>query len=426
MNTHLPKAVKKRPALFGLAALLLLGAGGFMLSGSPDAQADAPAGEDAPAQNVDVVKVQTAPVRVWNNFSGRLSAVDHVEIRPRVGGTITEVLFEDGQRVEKGDPLFVIDPRPFEAELSTAKAELASAKSQKDLAYAELERAKKLAENKHMSASVVDARRRDYQVAQAAIQAAEAQLAQAKLDLEYAHITAPVAGQVSRAEITEGNVIEAGANAPVLTTIVSNDRFYAEFDVDEQTYINSVRNLKDDGVMPVEMLLNSGKDVVYKGEVHSFDNRLDVTSGTIRARAIFTNEDGALLPGLFAEIRMGSAGKEKLILVPERAVGTDQDKRYVYVVDGNNKVEYREVHLGKTIDGNREVLSGLDDGDLVLVNSLQRVQPGVEVIPNLPEVAATTEEEDTSEVRVLPAVNVPTSNEPTEMSQLDENEQEAR
>ena len=374
------KAISRRPGITGIAAVLALIAIGNMTYNTTNAQAEAPVEEQAYVPPVDVVTLEPQTQRVWNSFSGRLAAVDTVEIRPRVSGTITEVLFHDGQLVEKDAPLFVIDTRPYEASVASAKAALESARSEAALAKQELDRAKKLVANKHISESALDARKNAYRVSNAAINAAKAVLTQAELDLEYAHIKAPVAGRISRAEITLGNVIEAGANAPVLTTIVSNDKIYAEFDVDEQTYIRSVRNMRD-GEMPVELRLSSGDTVTYKGVMDSFDNRLDTTSGTIRARALFDNEDGALLPGMYADVRMGSASKEALILLPERAVNTDQNKKFVYVVSPEHMVEYREVRLGQTIDGKRVVLSGLSAGEQVMVNSLQRVMPGMPVEP---------------------------------------------
>lgn len=380
MTTTLRKTIKKRPGLAGITAALLLSVAGTMVYNTTDAQAENPEAAEAYVPQVDVVTVEPQALRVWSNFSGRLAAVDTVQVRPRVGGTITEILFKDGQLVEKGAPLYVIDPRPFEAEVASAKADLESARSQAALAKQELDRAKKLVANKHISESALDARKNTYRVSNASINAAKAALIQAELDLEYAHIQAPVSGRISRAEITEGNVIEAGANAPVLTTIVSNDKLFAEFDVDEQTYINTVRNMAA-GEMPVELRLSSSSDVVYEGIIDSFDNRLDTTSGTIRARAIFDNADGALLPGMYADVRMGSAGKEKLMIVPERAVGTDQDKKYVYVISPEQTVEYREVRLGRTLDGKRIISSGLQAGEQVMVNSLQRVMPGMGVQP---------------------------------------------
>ncbi len=340
----------------------------------------AQASVQAPIPSVDVVTVQPQSVRMWKTFSGRLRAVDYVEIRPRVGGTITNVLFEEGAIVEKGAPLFVIDPRPFETEFSSARAELQSAQSRTTLTKQELARAKGLVKKNAISQSRFDAAKNDYQVAIASINSAKARMRRANLDLEYAHIKAPVSGRISRAEITQGNVIEAGPNAPVLTTIVSIDQLYAEFDVDEQTYIQTRRKTTG-ATMPVELTLTSDATVVYPGVMHSFDNQLDTTSGTIRARAIFNNKDGALVPGMFATVRLGSTSEQATVLVSDRAVRTDQDKKYVYIVTPDNTVAYREVKLGQALKGQRVVLSGLEPGVRVLVNSLQRVVPNMEVQP---------------------------------------------
>ena len=332
----------------------------------------------APA--VDVVTVQPQSVRFWNEFSGRLRAVDHVEVRPRVSGTITHVLFEEGAIVKKGDLLFVIDRRPYEAEVASARAALQSAKSQAKLAKLELERTEGLIHQKAVSRSRYDATQNDFQVALTTINAAKARLRQAYLDLDYAHINAPISGRISRAEITVGNVIEAGANAPILTTLVSIDQLYAEFDVDEQTYLKFMRQSSDE-TMPVELVLPGDASTVYQGKLHSFDNRLDTTSGTIRARAIFDNTDGVLIPGMYGNVRLGSPRLQSTILVQHRAVRTDQDKKYVYVVTPDNKVAYREVDLGLSLNGHRVVHSGLEIGEQVLINSLQRVRPDTVVQP---------------------------------------------
>lgn len=334
----------------------------------------------APIPSVDVVTLQPQTIRSWSTFSGRLRAVDYVEVRPRVGGTIMKVSFEDGTLVKKGDSLFRIDARPFKTEFSSAQAELESAQSRARLTKQELMRAKGLVKKNAISQSRFDTAKNDYQMAMASINSAKARMRRAYLDLEYAHIKAPVAGRISRAEITEGNVIEAGPNAPVLTTIVSIDQLYAEFDVDEQTYVKTWRQ-SDGNAIPVELILTSDTSVVYLGVIHSFDNQLNTTSGTIRARAIFDNKDGVLVPGMFVTVRLGSPSEESTLLVSDRAVRTDQDKKYVYVVTPDNKVAYREVRLGQPREGQRVVLSGLVSGDQVLVNSLQRVRPDMEVQP---------------------------------------------
>ncbi|WP_417449783.1 efflux RND transporter periplasmic adaptor subunit [Kordiimonas sp.] len=360
-----------------LAATLIGGVGAYHLD---DAHAgEAPIADAPAAPEVVVTTIAPEVMRQWSEFSGRLTAVDYVEIRPRVGGTIHKVAFEDGDFVNKGDLLFVIDPRPFEAAVARAEAQLASAKSQLVLSEAELKRATELVESSFVSKSAYDQRQNDFAVAQAALKSAQAELTTAKLNLDYAHVTAPVAGVVSRAEITEGNVIETGASAPVLTTIVANDRLYAEFNVDERTYVNAKRQGAKGGKMPVIMSLAGDADVSYEGELYSFDNKLDLRSGTIRARAVFDNTDGALTPGMFAEIRLGSPTKEEVLVVSDKAVGTDQDKKFVYTVNDKNVVVYREVKLGRAVSGGRVVLAGLDAGDRVIVNGLQRVRPNVTV-----------------------------------------------
>lgn len=346
------------------------------------AEASQPNGDQAGgAMPVDVVVAEAKDVRLWNEFSGRLEAIHHVEIRPQVSGKITSIMFEEGAVVQKRDPLFVIDPRPYEASLAQAEAALAAARSQSDLAKLELDRAKVLVKKQAISESMYDGRYNAYQTALASVKAAAAMEQQARLNVEYAHIEAPVTGRVSRAEITEGNVVEAGPNAPLLTTIVSSDKLYAEFDVDEQTYINNVRSAKAGDAMPVRMTLAADKDTVYTGVIHSFDNQLDTNSGTIRARAIFENEDGALMPGMYADIQLGAAAERSAILIPERAIGTDQSKKFVYVINGDNKVTYTEITVGSVVEDNRVVLSGVEPGDRVMVNSLQRVRPDMAVSP---------------------------------------------
>jgi len=371
-----------------LAAALVGGVGAYHLD---DAHAgDTPSEAAAPAAPEVVVNtIRPEAIRQWSEFSGRLTAVDYVEIRPRVSGTIHEVAFADGDVVSKGDLLFVIDPRPFEAALARAEAQLASAKSQVVLTEAELKRAAELVESSFVSKSAYDKRKNDYDVALAAVKSAEAELTTAKLNLDYAHVTAPVSGIVSRPEITEGNLIEAGVSAPVLTTIVSNDKLYAEFNVDERTYVAAKRQGADGGKMPVVLTLAGDKSVSYEGELYSFDNKLDLRSGTIRARAVFENKDGALTPGMFADIRLGSPSKEEVLVVSDRAVGTDQDKKFVYTVNSDNVVEYREVKLGRSVQGGRVVLSGLEAGDRVIVNGLQRVRPNVTVAAKSEDVVQT-------------------------------------
>lgn len=325
--------------------------------------------------------MQAEKVRTWNSFSGRLAAVDIAEIKPLVGGELQQVKFDDGQKVEKGDLLFVIDPRPYQAAVKRAEAQLASARSRAKLADDELKRTQQLVKKKLVSESVFDAARNEYQVANASIEEARSALAQTKLDLDYCYIRAPFSGQVSRAELTVGNIIETSPNAPVLTTLVANDKLYAEFDVDEQTYIKSVRHSQSDEPMPVQMTLAADESVSYKGKIHSFDNQLDTSSGTIRARAIFDNTDGALTPGMYANLKLGSAQEQDVMLIPERAIGTNQDKKFVYVLNDDNEATYRQVTLGQHHDERRIINSGLQSGDRVVINGLSHIRPNSKVTP---------------------------------------------
>ncbi len=344
------------------------------------AQASEEAGAGQSAPEVEVETVQPERLRAWNSFSGRLSAVEYVEIRPQVGGAITRILFEEGSVVEKDAPLFVIDPRPYKAEVARAKSLLSAAQSQAQLARAERDRLKTLVAKQVVSQSRYDAAQNDYKRAVASVSGAKATLDQAVLDYEYAHIKAPIAGRVGRAEITVGNIVEAGSNAPILTTIVAHDKLYAEFDVDEQTYIQSARQSGTEP-MPVQLTLAGHAGKTYEGVLSAFDNQLDAASGTIRARAVFENKDGVLVPGMYADIKLGSADRHAVLMVNEKAIGTDQAKKFVYVVTPDNTIAYREVTLGRALEGRREVVSGLTSGESVLVNGLQRVRPGMPVKP---------------------------------------------
>jgi membrane fusion protein, multidrug efflux system len=270
---------------------------------------------------------------------------------------------------------------------------LATAQSRAKLAQDELTRARQLIGAKLVSQSVYDSALSAHQVAQADVKQADAALNQAKLDLEYAHITAPISGRVGRAELTVGNVVDAGVNAPVLTQIVANNKLYAEFNVDEATYVQLVRNNQNVQSMPVELSLAGDEAATYEGNIYAFDNRLDTNSGTIRARAIFDNKDGALTAGMFANVRLGSSEKVKALLVPERAIGTNQSKKYVLVVDENNTANYREVVLGDHYEGQRIVQVGVNAGEKIIVNGLSHVRPKSVVTPTLAAVNKSDDED---------------------------------
>lgn len=404
--------------LFLLLVLIAAGIGASrFLHSKPEAQAAA-AQQEMPPMPVAVLKVEEQSVQIWKEFPGRLEAVDAVDIRPQVSGTIKEIRFDDGQMVKAGDILLVIDPRPYEAEVAQSKADLQAARNQHDLARKELKRAEELISSGAIPKRTYDERLSNELVARNAVASAEAKLKRAQLNLDYAYVKAPISGRVSRAEITAGNLVDAGANAPVLTTIVSNEGIYADFEVDEQTYLRYVHSTAKDAAaerkIPVKLTLQNYPDMVYEGNIHSFDNKIDTASGTIRARAYFKNEDGSLLPGMFINVSIGSSEMQTALIVPERAIGTDQSRKFVYVVSPEKKVAYREVTLGDSVNGSRIVLSGLQNGDLVITDGLMKLRPDMPVEPQMqkeadlhPEAQPVTEEAPAAGIEELPPEEQP-------------------
>lgn len=354
------------------------------MAGPPQAGGHGQAGFAMP---VSVAPVLSKSVQQWNEYSGRLVAMDKVDIRPRVSGMIDAVHFQSGAMVKKGDLLFTIDPRPYKAEVARAQGMLRSAEADRNLAQSELTRAEKLIETNVISASELDNRKNNFSVNQARYKSAEAALESAKLNLEYTMIKAPVSGKVSRAEITPGNIVEAGFNAPILTSVVSSDPIFVDFDIDENAFVNYMQKGPQENhsanKIPVLMGLATESDLSHQGFIESFDNEFNTTSGTIRARAVFPNPNGHLVPGLFARIKLGDALKTQALLITDRAVGTDQNKKFVFVVDKENKVVYREVKLGAVVDGLRIVQEGLSANDNIIVNGIQRARPGVVVAPEM-------------------------------------------
>jgi multidrug efflux system membrane fusion protein len=339
-----------------------------------------------PPTPVSVAKVMEKPVVEWDEFSGRITAIESVQIRPQVSGTITKIDFQDGQLVKKGDPLFTIDPRPFQAALASAQATLASAQAHLALAQTNHQRNTSLIASHAIAQSDFDATNDALLEANANVQAAQAAVQTAQINLDYTSITAPVAGRVSRAEITLGNLVVGNATAaPVLTTIVSVSPVYVEFDVDEQAYLKYAANgaSGNSGIdkIPIAIGLANEADYPHQGRIHSLDNALDTTSGTIRVRGIFDNPTGALVPGLYAKVRVGGSAAQTAILVDDRAIGTDQDKKFVMVIDDTNKANYRMVTLGPIVNGLRVIRSGLKKDEVIVVDGLQRVRPNSIVAP---------------------------------------------
>jgi multidrug efflux system membrane fusion protein len=370
-------ASKKRQFFSAAAVVALLAtSGAYMVQRSDAGQPPA-----AVTQAVPVITKTLVPqkVHVWSEFSGRLYPVDFAEIRPEVSGRITKVWFDDGQIVQAGDVLMVIDPRPYEAAVDRAEANLASARTNADFTKVEQARAEGMVERQAIPVRVYDERKNNYRVAAANVKAAEAELERARLDLDHAYVKAPISGRISRAELTVGNLVQAGSAAPLLTSIVSNNEVYADFQVDEQTYVETIRgaaNGRDqEQRIPVQLTVRGAKEQSYNGFIFSFDNHIDIASGTIRARAKFNNADGVLLPGMFVSVSLAGGNARDALLIPERAVSFDQSKKFVYVVGDDNKVAYREVKLGKEVQAQRIVLEGLQAGDRVIVEGVQRVKP---------------------------------------------------
>ena len=343
----------------------------------------------APPPQVTVASVIERNVTEWDEFTGRLQAVDSVEVRPRVSGLISAVRFDEGAMVHRGDPLFQIDARPFQAEVDRLRAELARATATAQRGNSELQRAERLRTENAISREEHDRRAAFAQESAAQTAAVEAALRSAELNLEFTQVTSPIDGRVGRAIVTQGNLVSSGpGEATLLTTVVSLDPVYAYFDADEQIFLKytgagaGVR-LKPDttGAGGVRMALSNEDGFPRTGHLDFLDNQLDGTRGTIRGRAIFRNSDGQLTPGLFVRLRLAGTAAYRGLLVQDRAIGTDLDKKFVYVVGPKNDVRYRAVTLGPIVDGLRVVRSGLEAGESVIVNGLQRVRPGAQVTP---------------------------------------------
>ena len=405
--TYIGTMPQKKPFKFvGILILLILLIGtGYLIYRRATAHSfDSMQAMPGQAMPVVVTELTPEPVQVWTEFSARLEAAGFAEIHPQVSGIITAVHFHDGDTVKAGQALFTIDPRPYEAARNLAKADLLSAQSRLFLAEKELARAEGLIGTNAISPRTYDARENDLDTAEAAVEAAKARLKQAQINLDYTMVKAPISGKTSRIETKKGNLVQSGigSNTPLLTSIVDSHEIYADFEVDEQTYIAvNKAALKEGktaasgqfaGTVPVELIID-GAPGHYIGTLDSFDNRLNTASGTIRARAIFDNKEGLLLPGMFARIKMGSLGEDEHILIPEKAIGTDQNRKFVYGVSPENTVIPMPVTLGAAMNGRRIVTSGLQDGDNIITEGIIRLQPGMPVMPMTAEQMKTMMEQ---------------------------------
>ncbi len=339
-----------------------------------------------PAPQVSVAAAIARKITEFDEFTGRFEAVERVEVRPRVSGYIASVNFKEGSEVRKGDVLFVIDPRPYQAERDKAAAGLAQARSQQVLAKTQRERGIKLLAQHAISQEEYDTRTAGNEQAEANVAAARAALDAAALNLEFTRVTAPISARISRALVTSGNFVTNGQTP--LTTLVSLDPIYVSFDGDEQEYLRYSKVARDAAPdrshaarNPVQVGLANESGFPHEGVMVFVDNALDPATGTIRSRALLDNHERQFTPGLFARIRLLGSAQHDAVLVNDSAIGTDQTVRYVLVVDKDNKVEYRPVQLGPVIDGLRVVQSGLSPGETIVVNGLQRVRPGAQVQP---------------------------------------------
>lgn len=363
-----------RPLLSALAAAVTVAA--VLLSGcnKSDASAAVPNAGGAPITAALVIE---KPIVESQEFSGRIEAVERVEIRSRVSGFIASINFKPGAEVRKGDLLFVIDPRPYQAEANRARAVATSARAKADLAKLEYNRAVKLLAEQAVSQREVDEKRAALQELDAGTSAAQASAEAAQLNVSFTRVTAPISGRVSKAEITQGNLVDGTV---ILTAVVSSNPIYATFDGDEDTYLRVARDSRKGRAIAVQAGLANETGFPHQGKLDFIDNRVDPATGSVRMRATFDNSDDGLAPGLFARIRLnGAASAATAVVISDRAVGTDQNRKFVYVVDAQSKAEYRTVTLGPLVDGLRVVRDGLKPGEKIIVNGLQRAHPGAPV-----------------------------------------------
>ncbi|KOC89288.1 efflux RND transporter periplasmic adaptor subunit [Winslowiella iniecta] len=364
--------------LLGTALLITLLAG----CDNSAAQNGAP-----PAPAVSAAEVVVKPVSQWDSFNGRIEAVQSVQLRPRVSGYITQVNYREGQEVQKNQLLFTIDDRSYRAALEQAQAELARARTQAQLTRSESGRTEQLIGSQAVSREMWEQRRSAASQAQAEVLAAQAAVDIAQLNLDFTKVTAPIAGRASRAMITEGNLVSAGDSASVLTSLVSLDTVYVWFDVDEATFLRYQQLARqgqaagaDNTALPVEISLTGEQGYAHQGKLDFLDNQLNASTGTIRMRALLDNRQRLFTPGLFARVRLPGSAEFSATLIDDKAVLTDQDRKYVYVVDKEGKAQRRDIELGRLAAGLRIVRHGLSAGDKVIVDGLQKVfMPGMAV-----------------------------------------------
>ncbi len=348
----------------------------------------------AAAPKVTVSRPIAQEVIDWDEYTGRLEAMETVEVRARVSGYLQSIHFKDGAMVKKGELLFVIDPRPYQAELDRVTAELQLAQARLELAKSDYARAQKLLQFRAISQEEADTRAATERQAQESVEAARAAVNAAKLNVEFTRVAAPISGRISRRLVTEGNLINGGtAESTLLTSIVSLDPIYVYFEADERSYLKYVRLSQNgkrpssrDARNPVYLALADEKGFPRRGYIDFVDNRLDTKTGTMAGRAVFSNADLALTPGLFARVRLQGSLRYDALLVPDEAIGSDQAQKFVFVVNGDNTIEQRPVQLGPLVHGFRVVSEGLKPDEWLVVSGLQRAKTGLVVAPEKREI----------------------------------------
>jgi multidrug efflux system membrane fusion protein len=397
-----------KPFRFPLAALAVA-----VLTACGHASDAAPA---PGAPQVTVAQVIEQPITEWDEVTARLEAPETVEVRPRVSGQIDLVAFTDGALVKKGDLLFQIDPRPYEHEVHRIEAQLQQARAALVRSGNEAQRGQRLLSSNAISAELADTRTTTAQEAKAGVDAIQAQLDLAKLNLSFTRVTAPITGRVSRAEITAGNIVTADVSA--LTSVVSTDKVYAYFDADERVFLKYsqlARQGQRGNTTPVYMGLSNEEGNSHQGQMNFVDNQVNPKTGTIRGRAVFDNTDGQYTPGLYARLKLVGSASYSGVLIKDDAVGTDLGKKFVLVVGQDNKAVYRSVDLGPKHEGLRIVRSGLQKDDRIVINGLQRVRPGAVVEAQeapmaSPEIVATlNQQREAIKAGNLPTVQSPAS-----------------
>ncbi len=342
-----------------------------------------------PPTGVTVAPPMTKEVQEWDEFTGRIDALETVEIRPRVSGNLESVNFKSGQIIKKGDLLFTLDARPFQAVLDRAEAEVLRAATKLELSKMDADRAEKLISSHAISSEEADTKRMTFREANSALASAKATVKAAALDVEFCSLRSPIEGRVSRAIVTPGNYVSGVAGfTTLLTTVVTADQFYVYADVDEATFLKYQRLSTSgkgthltDKVTVAEMRMDGEEAYPHQGRIESFDNRIQGTTGSILVRAIFDNKDGSMRPGAFVRMRLPAGLPYKALLVDEKAIGTAQGRKFVLTVDAKNMTEYKPVETGPLIDGQRVIRSGVGDADSVIVNGLAKVRPGMLVAP---------------------------------------------